>query len=152
MQRPEVCEAVEVIKVYSVDGAKELATGKSWPGREQGGREWKPACPKGDFDLVFPNGVGNVRDALQHLNRIFEPLMLTCGIVDGEGVPRFSLHAMRHAATSLFIERGWPPKRIQVMLGHSSITMTYDVYDRLFHTPAKDVHVMGEMERGLLAA
>ncbi|MEO0921015.1 MAG: tyrosine-type recombinase/integrase, partial [Pseudomonadota bacterium] len=68
------------------------------------------------------------------------------------GTPRFSLHAMRHAAASLFIEQGWPPKRIQVMLGHSSITMTYDVYGHLFHDPAKDVDLMGEMERGLLAA
>lgn len=60
----------------------------------------------------------------------------------------------RHAACSrvALIEQGWPPKRIQVMLGHSSITMTYDVYGHLFHDPAKDVDLMGEMERGLLAA
>lgn len=66
--------------------------------------------------------------------------------------PRFSLHALRHAAASLFIEQGWPPKKIQTMLGHSSITMTYDVYGHLFHDSAKDVDLMGEMERGLLAA
>lgn len=83
---------------------------------------------------------------------IFKPLMLKSGIVDGEGAPRFSLHAMRHAAASLFIEQGWPPKKIQSMLGHSSITMTYDVYGHLFHDPAKDVDLMSEMERGLLAA
>jgi integrase len=78
--------------------------------------------------------------------------MLECRIVDGEGAPRFSLHALRHAAASLFIEQGWPPKKIQTMLGHSSITMTYDVYGHLFHDPAKDVDLMGEMERDLLAA
>ena len=115
-------------------------------------KAWKAACPKGDLDLVFPNGVGNVETHSNIYNRIFKPLMLKCGIVDGEGAPRFSLHAMRHAAASLFIEQGWPPKRIQVMLGHSSITMTYDVYGHLFHDPAKDVDLMGEMERGLLAA
>lgn len=38
------------------------------------------------------------------------------------------------------------------MLGHSSITMTYDVYGHLFHDPAKDVDFMEEMERALLAA
>ena len=101
---------------------------------------------------MFPNGVGNVETHSNIYNRIFKPLMLKCAIVDGEGAPRFSLHAMRHAAASLFIEQGWPPKRIQVMLGHSSITMTYDVYGHLFHDPAKDVDLMGEMERGLLAA
>lgn len=113
---------------------------------------WKNDCPKGTLDLVFPNGAGNVETHSNIYNRIFKPLMLKCGIVDGEGAPRFSLHAMRHAAASLFIEQGWPPKRIQVMLGHSSITMTYDVYGHLFHDPAKDVDLMGEMERGLLAA
>lgn len=115
-------------------------------------KEWKLACPVGELDLVFPNGVGKVETHSNIYNRIFKPLMVGCGIVDGEGAPRFSLHALRHAAASLFIEQGWPPKKIQVMLGHSSITMTYDVYGHLFHDPAKDVDLMGEMERGLLAA
>lgn len=115
-------------------------------------KEWKLACPAGALNLVFPNGVGKVETHSNIYNRIFKPLMLKCGIVDGEGAPRFSLHALRHAAASLFIEQGWPPKKIQTMLGHSSITMTYDVYGHLFHDPAKDVDLMGEMERGLLAA
>lgn len=54
--------------------------------------------------------------------------------------------------SSLFIEQGWSTKKIQTMLGHSSITMTYDVYEHLFHDPAKDMDPMGEMERGMLAA
>lgn len=115
-------------------------------------KEWRVACPVGTRCLVFPNGVGNVETHSNIYNRIFKPLMLACGIVDGKGAPRFSLHALRHAAASLFIEQGWPPKKIQAMLGHSSITMTYDVYGHLFHDPAKDVDLMDEMERGLLAA
>ncbi|GGC23668.1 site-specific integrase [Novosphingobium marinum] len=115
-------------------------------------KAWKIACPKGDLELVFPNGAGNVETHSNIYNRIFKPLMVKCKIVDGEGAPRFSLHAMRHAAASLFIEQGWPPKKIQTMLGHSSITMTYDVYGHLFHDPAKDVDLMSEMERDLLAA
>lgn len=114
-------------------------------------KEWKLACPLGELALVFPNGVGNVETHSNIYNRIFKPLMITCGIVEGQG-PRFSLHALRHAAASLFIEQGWPPKKIQTMLGHSSITMTYDVYGHLFHDSAKDVDLMGEMERGLMAA
>ena len=66
----------------------------------------KIACPKGDLDLVFPNGVGNVETHSNIYNRIFKPLMIKSGIADGEGAPRFSLHAMRHAAASLFIEQG----------------------------------------------
>lgn len=115
-------------------------------------KAWKLACPKGELDLVFPNGVGKIETHSNIYNRIFKPLMIVCGIVDGQGAPRFSPHAMRHAAASLFIEQGWSPKKIQAMLGHSSITMTYDVYGHLFHDPAKDVDLMGEMERRLLAA
>lgn len=133
----------------SKSGRREIPIG---PGLAQVLKSWKVACPKGDLDLVFPNGVGNVETHSNIYNRIFKPLMLKSGIVDGKGAPRFSLHAMRHAAASLFIEQGWPPKKIQTMLGHSSITMTYDVYGHLFHDPAKDVDQMGEMERGLLAA
>lgn len=133
----------------SKSGRRDIPMG---PGLAKVLKAWKVASPKGDLDLVFPNGAGNVETHSNIYNRIFKPLMLKCSIVDGEGAPRFSLHAMRHAAASLFIEQGWPPKRIQVMLGHSSITMTYDVYGHLFHDPAKDVDLMGEMERGLLAA
>lgn len=133
----------------SKSGRREIPMG---PGLANVLKAWRVACPKGDLDLVFPNGVGNVETHSNIYNRIFKPLMLKSGIVDGEGAPRFSLHAMRHAAASLFIEQGWPPKKIQTMLGHSSITMTYDVYGHLFHDPAKDVDLMGEMERGLLAA
>lgn len=115
-------------------------------------KEWKLAGPTGELNLVFPNGAGRVETHSNIFNRVFKPLMLTCGVVDEDGAPRFSLHALRHAAASLFIEQGWPPKKIQTMLGHSSITMTFDVYGHLFHDPAKDVDLMGEMERGLLAA
>jgi integrase len=115
-------------------------------------KEWKHACPASDLDLVFPNGVGNVETHSNIYNRIFKPLMISSGIVDGKGAPRFSLHALRHGAASLFIEQGWPAKRIQTILGHSSINMTFDVYGHLFHDPEKDVELMGEMERGLLAA
>lgn len=115
-------------------------------------KAWKLACPTGTLDLVFPNGSGKVETHSNIYNRIFKPLMLECGIVDGNGAARFSLHALRHGAASLFIEQGWPPKKIQTMLGHSSITMTYDVYGHLFHDPAKDVDLMGEMERDLLVA
>lgn len=73
-------------------------------------------------------------------------------LAQDEAKPRFSLHAMRHAAASLFIEQGWPPKKIQTMLGHSLITMTYDVYGQCFDDPAKDVDPMDEMEQGLPAA
>lgn len=114
--------------------------------------DWKKRCPTGPLGLVFPNGKGNVETHANIYNRIFKPLMLECGIVGPKGKPRFSLHCLRHAAASLFIEQGWSPKKIQTILGHSSITMTFDVYGHLFHDAEADVALMEKVERDLLAA
>ncbi len=78
--------------------------------------------------------------------------MIECGIVGDDGKPSFSPHSLRHAAASLFIEQGWPPKKIQTLLGHSTIMMTFDVYGHLFNDPSKDVEIMDKMEQDLLAA
>jgi hypothetical protein len=37
---------------------------------------------------------------------------------------KYSLHALRHAAASLFIAQGWTPKKVQTVMGHSSIAVT----------------------------
>jgi len=114
--------------------------------------EWQKRCPKGPLNLVFPNGKGNPEGHANLYHRIFKPLMVDCGIVDREGKPRFSIHCLRHAAASLFIEQGWSPKKIQAILGHSSINMTFDVYGHLFHDAEADVALMEKVEKDLMAA
>jgi integrase len=109
-------------------------------------------CPKGPLGLVFPNGIGNPEGHANFYHRIFKPLMIDCGIVDGEAKPRFSIHGLRHAAASLFIEQGWSPKKIQTILGHSSINMTFDVYGRMFHDAEADVALMEKVEKDLMVA
>jgi hypothetical protein len=47
-------------------------------------------------------------------------------------VPKYGLHALRHACASLWIEQGHNPKQIQTLMGHSSIKVTFDVYGHLF--------------------
>jgi len=42
------------------------------------------------------------------------------------------LHALRHFFASWAIEQGFTPKRLQALLGHSSIQMTFDRYGHLF--------------------
>lgn len=115
-------------------------------------KEWQKVCPKGPLGLVFPNGKGNPESLANLYNRAFKPLMVECGIVDGAGKPRFSIHCLRHAAASLYIEQGWSPKKIQTILGHSSINMTFDVYGHLFHDAEADVVLMEKVEHDLLAA
>lgn len=45
---------------------------------------------------------------------------------------------MRHFFASRAIERGFSPKRAQLLLGHSSIQMTFDVYGHLFPSVEDD--------------
>ena len=127
-------------------------------------REWCLACPKGAHDLVFPSGAGEVEHHPNIVNRGWNPTQLAAGIlvmVDGldkEGRPakvarpRYNFHALRHAAASMFIESGLTPKRVQTIMGHSSITVTYDVYGHLFSDDEADQRAMQEIETRLLGA
>jgi len=40
--------------------------------------------------------------------------------------PKYSMHNLRHAAASLFIEQGFTPKKVQAMLGHNSPRVRFD--------------------------
>jgi integrase len=95
-------------------------------------REWKLACPKGVANLVFPNTAGNVENHSNVADRGFGAVQIRVGIVDATGKPKYGLHALRHFFASWVIERGFSPKRVQSLLGHSSIQMTFDVYGHLF--------------------
>jgi integrase len=62
---------------------------------------------------------------------------------------KFGLHALRHAAAALFIEQGFPPKKLQALMGHASLQMTFDVYGYLFPSQEDDRAKMDAMEAGL---
>lgn len=47
---------------------------------------------------------------------------------------RVRVHDLRHTAVAFAIEAGWHPRKIQEMLGHSSIQVTMDRYGHLFDT------------------
>src|SRR5262249_20391368 len=58
-----------------------------------------------------------------------------------------SVKFMRHAVASLFIQYlGWTPKRLQTVMGHSSITMTFDLYGRMFENVEIDRADMAKIE------
>lgn len=78
-----------------------------------------------DADLVFPNRAGDPLNPANLYNRDYKPLLKRAGL---EG---FTFHALRHTfATALFAD-GVHPKRVQSLLGHSSITQTMDTYSHL---------------------
>ena len=118
-------------------------------------REWHAACPTGKPGLVFPNGRGNVESLQNIYKRYWTPTQVASGLVsDGPSPrPRYRFHALRHAAASLFIAYlGWTPKRVQVVMGHSSITVTYDTYGHLFEDKTADREAMKKIEAAIVAA
>lgn len=143
-------------------------------------REWKLVCPKretgrvdGDgnpvavLDLVFPNGAGKVEQLNNIVRRGLQPAQLAAGVsvetgeVDQDGKPILEakykgLHSLRHFYASWCINRredgglGLPAKVVQERMGHSSITMTMDVYGHLFPR-GDDAEEMAAAEAALLS-
>jgi integrase len=119
-------------------------------------REWKLACPKGELDLVFPNGRGRVESRANIVNRAFGPVQIAAGVVTKNGRPKYGgLHVLRHFYASWCINRRvdggleLPLKVVQHRLGHSSIRMTSDRYGHLF--PSGDTSAeMAAAEKSLI--
>jgi integrase len=101
-------------------------------------RQWRLACPRSELDLVFPDQDGNIlRHSRVHWEwrRLLKELDLD-----------YRFHDLRHAAASLFIEQGWQAKKVQTVMGHSSIQVTYDRYGFLFESMENDQEAMKEIE------
>jgi integrase len=138
-------------------------------------REWRLVCPKGpkgELDLVFPNGAGRVESHANIVNRALVPVQLAAGITepvkDAQGRPvrdengrsvlkakYTGLHALRHFYAAWCINRKQdgglelPLKTVQTRLGHASITMTADAYGGLFER-GDDSEELAAAERLLL--
>ena len=116
-------------------------------------RAWKMQCPAGELDLVFPNGNGNVEGQSNIINRFWSPLQVKLGITNEAGEARYNFHKLRHAAASLFIQHlGWSPTRLQTVMGHSSINMTFDRYGHMFEDVEADRDAMAKIETAIVAA
>ena len=136
-------------------------------------KEWKLACPKSMLGLVFPTGAGNVEAHSNIVHRGLAPTLVAAGVAvreigpdgkpvkdkEGKAVMQAKytgLHAFRHFYASWCInprDAGGlelPAKVVQERLGHSSITMTLDVYGHLFPR-GDDSAKLAEAERSLLA-
>jgi integrase len=114
-------------------------------------REWRLACPPGPLGLVFPNTKGNVQSLPNLHRRGLGGLQVKAGLAENAMHPKYGLHALRHAAASLFIEQGWSPKRVQAVMGHSSIQVTFDTYGHLFPAPQDDREAMRLLQARLLS-
>jgi integrase len=95
-------------------------------------REWKLACPRGAKNLVFPSRTGAVQRHSSISYRGWTSVQIAAGVTDAEGKPKYHFHTLRHFAASWMIERGFAPKRLQELLGHSSIEMSMNLYGHWF--------------------
>ncbi|HMP07787.1 MAG TPA: site-specific integrase, partial [Lacipirellulaceae bacterium] len=122
---------------------------RSRPGAEtKGGNHWKvpvharlsrilqalPRRTSGYFFTAAPSPrypEGGHWINTKHLNEDFQKVLkrlkLPAGRQDG-----FTIHDLRHTAASLLIAAGADVKAVQVILGHSTATMTMDLYGHLF--------------------
>ena len=88
-------------------------------------KRWRLACPPNELDLMFPNGAGGPLNHNNVVSRHFNPALKRAKL----GHVRF--HDLRHTYAILLIEQGENIKYIQSQLGHSSPTMTLNVYAHL---------------------
>ena len=124
--------------------AEALAFPGAWPERPLG------------VDLVFRSATGTPLDpsnvwhylseATRHAGAEYEDEERT-KIRPGTGLGHWHPHELRHSAGSLLLAQGVPLKMISEMLGHSSITVTADVYAHVL-APAKD-DVAAAMDRAI---
>jgi integrase len=73
------------------------------------------------------------------MTRGYLPAQVAAGVVDGDSKAKYTgLHSLRHFFASWCINRRvdggreLPPKNVQTLLGHTSITLTLDRYGHLF--------------------
>jgi integrase len=124
------------------------------------------------LDLVFPTRAGKCDSHSNIIKRGFEPIQIAAGVTttrplfdksgnpvqDESGAPKtlveakYGLHALRHAAASLWIEQGLNPKRIQALMGHATIQMTFDTYGHLFKDNEADRKAAEDIQVRLLGS
>jgi integrase len=87
--------------------------------RDKAGSEWR------EKDIVFCNQFGDYLEA-SWLNRSFKQLLQRAKL------PNIRFHDLRHSTASFLAKLNVHPKIVQEMLGHSTISMTLDIYSHMF--------------------
>ena len=77
-----------------------------------------------DHDLVFSQENGRPLDP-SHVTKLF------CRLAAEAGLRRVRLHDLRHGSASLMLAAGIPVEVVSKRLGHSSISVTTDIYSHL---------------------
>jgi integrase len=104
-------------------------------------RQWRLICPRtadGRLNYVFPNNSGGIMHPDNLTRDYYCAMQVSIGLVNERGGARYSVHKLRHFYASWAIEQGFAMKRLQEMIGHSSIQMTSDRYGHWFPNAVDD--------------
>jgi len=88
-------------------------------------KKWKLASGRNEPGLIFCNEAGNPIDHNHVVKQHFYPILKAANL------PKVRFHDLRHTYASIMIEQGENLKYIQTQLGHSSPTVTLNVYAHL---------------------
>jgi integrase len=88
-------------------------------------KRWRVACLPNKLNLVFPNEAGKPINYSNMVQRYYMPALKKAKI------KHTKFHCLRHTFASLLIHQGENIKYIQSQLGHSSPTVTLNVYSHL---------------------
>ncbi len=105
----------------SDDAIRELKAHKTSQEKE---KRWLNSAVYLDQNLVFAREDGTYLDPSEFTKRFQRHLKRA-------NLPKVRLHDLRHTHASLLLARGIHPKVVQERLGHSSISMTLDLYSHL---------------------
>lgn len=88
-------------------------------------KKWRLRCPKGELDMVFPNGAGNPETHANVLQRCFYPALRRAGL------RKIRFHDLRHTFASLLLANGEDVVRVSRLLGHASPHITLNTYSHM---------------------
>jgi integrase len=101
-------------------------------------RRHRPELARGT-DLVFVDGWGEVVHPSWVTKRFGE-------LAAGAGLPRIRLHDLRHTHATLALQAGIHPKIVSERLGHSTVSLTLDVYSHaLPHLQREAADALGRL-------
>ncbi len=123
VQEPKSKAASRTVRLPAATVAALRAHRKSQAERQLAAAQWA------DTGLIFSTGAGKPINP-RHVLRSF------AAIVKRAGVPRISIHDLRHTHATLLLRDGVPVKVVSERLGHSQASITLDVY----------AHVMDDMQ------
>ena len=99
-------------------------------------REYSNVVSIAEYVFHLPEGTPISRERVQsEIDRVLKKINET-----GDHIERFTSHCFRHTFATRAIEAGMQPQTLKTILGHSSLSMTMDLYSHVLpNTKAEEM-------------